>query len=186
MGKKQKRGKKREAVREAMVGDGWRCARTPWAEPRQPRGSGGDQRWKGRREEENNAPVPADQLLHRTGLNNQVRVQTREANRPSDHDLGWGLGQWERARGQKMKEQNQKGSEGRGKGVGGRPAAKDTGQRTRWWTNTIRGKGAGQGRGAGGGFGGGNPVLRESAPGSGACDWPRLAMVTGATTTEVH
>ena len=26
----------------------------------------------------------------------------------------------------------------------------------------------------------GNPALRESAPGSGACDWPRLAMVAGA------
>ena len=27
---------------------------------------------------------------------------------------------------------------------------------------------------------GGIPALRESAPGSGACDWPRLAMVAGA------
>ena len=26
-----------------------------------------------------------------------------------------------------------------------------------------------------------SPALRESAPGSGACDWPRLAMVAGAT-----
>ena len=29
-----------------------------------------------------------------------------------------------------------------------------------------------------------NPALRESAPGSGACDWPRLAMVAGAAFTK--
>ena len=29
-----------------------------------------------------------------------------------------------------------------------------------------------------------NPALRESAPGSGACDWPRLAMVAGAASTK--
>ena len=28
--------------------------------------------------------------------------------------------------------------------------------------------------------GGGKPVLRESCPESGTCDWPRLAMVVGA------
>ena len=30
-----------------------------------------------------------------------------------------------------------------------------------------------------------NPALRESAPGSGACDWPHLAMVAGAASTKV-
>ena len=30
-----------------------------------------------------------------------------------------------------------------------------------------------------------NPALRESAPRSGACDWPRLAMVTGAASTKI-
>ena len=29
-----------------------------------------------------------------------------------------------------------------------------------------------------------NPALLESAPGSGACDWPRLAMVAGAASTK--
>ena len=29
-----------------------------------------------------------------------------------------------------------------------------------------------------------NPALRESAPGPGACDWPRLAMVAGAASTK--
>ena len=29
-----------------------------------------------------------------------------------------------------------------------------------------------------------NAALRESAPGSGACDWPRLAMVAGAASTK--
>ena len=29
-----------------------------------------------------------------------------------------------------------------------------------------------------------NPALRESAPGSGACDWPRRAMVAGAASTK--
>ena len=42
--------------------------RTPWALPWQPHGSGADLRWKGGREEENNAPVQSDQLLHRTAL----------------------------------------------------------------------------------------------------------------------
>ena len=42
--------------------------RTPWALPWQPHGPGADLRWKGRREEENNARVQCDQLLHRTGL----------------------------------------------------------------------------------------------------------------------
>ena len=30
-----------------------------------------------------------------------------------------------------------------------------------------------------------NPALRESAPGSGACDWPRLAMVAGTASTKI-
>ena len=30
-----------------------------------------------------------------------------------------------------------------------------------------------------------NPALRVSAPGSGACDWPRLAMVAGAASIEI-
>ena len=30
-----------------------------------------------------------------------------------------------------------------------------------------------------------NPALRESNPGSGACDWPRLAMVAGAASEEI-
>ena len=42
------------------------------------------------------------------------------------------------------------------------------------------------GRGNGGGLGGGNPALRESAPRSGACDWPRVAMVAGAAFTGTH
>ena len=42
-----------------------------------------------------------------------------------------------------------------------------------------------RGRGIGGGLGVGNPVLRQSAPGTEACDWPRLAMVAGATSTEL-
>ena len=36
------------------------------------------------------------------------------------------------------------------------------------------------------GWGVGNPVLRECAPLSGACDWPRVAMVAGAAFTGVH
>ena len=31
-----------------------------------------------------------------------------------------------------------------------------------------------------------NPALRESAPGSGACDWPRLAMVAVAASIEIE
>ena len=66
----------------------------------------------------------------------------------------------------------------RGKGEGGRPAAKDRGKTTR-----VGGTHGGQvvdqreGRRA---------VGRESALGSGACDWPCLAMVTGAASTECH
>ena len=30
-----------------------------------------------------------------------------------------------------------------------------------------------------------NPALRESPPGSGACDWPRLVMVAGAASIEI-
>ena len=43
-----------------------------------------------------------------------------------------------------------------------------------------------RGRGNGGELGGGNPALRESAPRSGACDWPRMAMVAGAAFTGTH
>ena len=46
-----------------------------------------------------------------------------------------------------------------------------------------------RGKGAGGmvaGWGVGNPALRESAPRSAACDWPHVAMVTGAASTEIH
>ena len=32
----------------------------------------------------------------------------------------------------------------------------------------------------------GNTALRESAPRSGACDWPRVAMVAGAAFTRIH
>ena len=39
-------------------------------------GSRADVRWKGRREEENNAPVQSYQVLHRTGLAHQDKVQT--------------------------------------------------------------------------------------------------------------
>ena len=53
-----------------------RCAEDPWALPWQPHGSGADLRWKGRREEENNAPMQSDQLLRRTGLAHQDKVQT--------------------------------------------------------------------------------------------------------------
>ena len=69
-------------------------------------------------------------------------------------------------------------------------AAKDTGK-----TTTVGGKDGGQvvdqreGRRAGGwdaGWGVGNLALRESAPGSGACDWPLLAMVAGVASTECH
>ena len=42
------------------------------------------------------------------------------------------------------------------------------------------------GRGNGGGLGGGNPALRESAPRSGACDWPSVAIVAGAAFTGTH
>ena len=44
----------------------------------------------------------------------------------------------------------------------------------------TRGKGA---RGMAAGWGVGNPVLREFAPRSRACDWPRDAMVAGAAFT---
>ena len=40
----------------------------------------------------------------------------------------------------------------------------------------TRGKGAG---GMAAGWGVGNPALHEYAPRSGACDWPRVAMVAG-------
>ena len=46
-----------------------------------------------------------------------------------------------------------------------------------------------KGKGAGGmaaGWGVGNLALRESAPRSGACDWPHMAMVAGAASIEVH
>ena len=46
-----------------------------------------------------------------------------------------------------------------------------------------------EGRRVGGlsaGWGVGNPALRESALGSGPRDWPRLAMVAGAASTECH
>ena len=42
------------------------------------------------------------------------------------------------------------------------------------------------GRGNGGGLGGGDPALRESAPRSGACDWPRVAMVAVTAFTGTH
>ena len=47
----------------------------------------------------------------------------------------------------------------------------------------TRGKGA---RGGAAGGGARNPALRESAARSGTCDWPRVAMVAGAASTEVH
>ena len=78
----------------------------------------------------------------------------------------------------------------RGQGEGGTPAAKDKGK-----TTGVGGIDGGQvldqreGRTAGGlatGRGVGNPALRESALGSGACYCPRLAMVAGAASTECH
>ena len=72
-----------------------------------------------------------------------------------------------------------------GRRGGGRPAAKDRGQRA-----IVGGQDGGHreqregGRGTGGG--GGNLALRKLALGLGACDWPRLAMVAGAASTEVH
>ena len=47
----------------------------------------------------------------------------------------------------------------------------------------TRGKGS-RGMAAGGGVR--NPALRESAPQSGACDWPRVAMVAGAAFTGIQ
>ena len=41
-------------------------------------------------------------------------------------------------------------------------------------------------RGMAAGCGVGNLALRESAPRSGACDWPRVAMVAGAAFTGIH
>ena len=41
-------------------------------------------------------------------------------------------------------------------------------------------------RGMAAGWGVGNPTLRECAPRSGACDWPRVAMVAGAAFTGIH
>ena len=69
-------------------------------------------------------------------------------------------------------------------------AAKDRGK-----TTTVGGTDGGQvvdqreGQRAGGlvaGRGVGNLALCESALGSGACDWPRLAMVAGAASTKCH
>ena len=86
---KEEKGKKRS--READGSGHGRCKggacamqgrrtgdarRTPWALPWQPHGLGADLRWKGRREDANNAPVQSDQLLHRTGLANQDKEQT--------------------------------------------------------------------------------------------------------------
>ena len=76
----------------------------------------------------------------------------------------WTQGAVRESGGQKMKEKNQKGVEGRGKGAGGRPAAKDRGQRTRWWTSGGL-QGRELGRGAVAALGG---ELRELARGSGA------------------
>ena len=45
------------------------------------------------------------------------------------------------------------------------------------------------GKGAGGmaaGWGVGNLALRDSAPRSGACDWPHVAMVAGVAFTGIH
>ena len=44
--------------------------------------AGADLRWKGRREEEKNAPVQSDQLPRRTGLAHQDKVQTGRQTRP--------------------------------------------------------------------------------------------------------
>ena len=50
--------------------------RTPWALPWQPHGSGADLRWKGSKEEETNAAVQSDQLLHRIGLAHKDKVES--------------------------------------------------------------------------------------------------------------
>ena len=56
-----------------------------------------------------------------------------------------------------------------------------------------QGWGGGKGGGVRGptGYGGGgelagDPAFRESSPRSGACDWPRQAMVAGAASTEAR
>ena len=64
---------------------------------------------------------------------------------------------------------------------GGRPPANNRGWR-RWWTEGLEGRGQREWRRAGG-LG---TRFRESAPRSGACDWPRVAMVAGAAFTGIH
>ena len=107
--------------------------RTPWALPWQPHGSGADLRWKGRREEENNAPVQSDQLLRRTGLAHQDKVQTERQT-----------GQVTVTVTHNRMDRATRRRRARGEG-GGRPAANDRGWR-RWWTEGPEGRGQGEWR----------------------------------------
>ena len=109
--------------------------RTPWALPWQQHGSGADLRWKGRREEENNAPVQSDQLLRRTGLAHQDKVQTRRQtgqvtvtvthNREERRRVGW---QRAGEAPENTVDRATRGRRARGDG-GGRPTANDRGWR---------------------------------------------------------
>ena len=131
---KSKRSGDASAMQGRHTGD---ARRTPWASPWQPHGSGADLRWKGRREEENNVPVQSDQLLRRTGLAHQDKVQTgRQTGQLTltvTHNRVDRATRWRRKRGE----------------GGGRPAANDRGWR-RWWTEGPEGRVQGERRRAGG------------------------------------
>ena len=98
--------------------------------------------WKGGREDANNAPVQFEQLLHRTGLANQDKVQTgRQTSQVSvTHSGEEGRKDgWQQA-GEATGETDQ-----RDEREGGRPAANDRGWR-RWWTEGREGRGQGEWR----------------------------------------
>ena len=140
--------------------------RTPRALPWQPHGSGADLRWKGRREEENNAPVQSDQLLRRTGVAHQDKVQTGMQTGQVTVTVTHNMEERRRDGWQREGEapENRKDRVTRGRGQARR-------QRQRVEKMVDRGT---RGKGAGGlaaGWGVGNPALRECARRSGACDW---------------
>ena len=125
--------------------------RSPWALPWQPNGSAADLRWKGRRDKENYVSLQPNQMLHRTGLAHQDKVQTTRQigqvtatvtyNREEGRRDGW------QPEGEATRKMEDRGTRGRG-AQRGRPAANDRGWR-RWWIEGTEGRGHGEWRRAG-------------------------------------
>ena len=126
--------------------------------------------------------MQSDQLLRRTGLAHQDKVQT--GRQTSQVTVTVTHNREERRR------------DGRHQRTGRTERGDGGGQEAREGADpppmTEGGEDGGQrdhregGRGNGGGLGGWEPGARESAPRLGACDWPRVAMVARAAFTGTH